>query len=328
MTETIRQLQAVERTSLESVRGSSWGAPRAVPAPAPSPPPPVPEVVHERRRFGHVIARALTILGVLSILFSVFQWRISDISEARAQRSLRGAFADLIASGTGLGFDTNGKPVGIRAGSPVALLKLPTLDVTKIVVEGTGAEELKRGPGHVPTSPLPGQSGHAILAGRRATFGSPFADIGRLARGDPIETVTPLGRSTYRVRESRTVTTGEATKLAEAPGSLLTLLTSQPGSQGDRALAVVAALDGAPSSFADPPRPAAQREGIVGIAPNAGALPFAAASGVALTAVLAITGELYRRWRRWPTYLLTTPVILSLLFVWVQAVASLLPATL
>jgi hypothetical protein len=37
---------------------------------------------------------------------------------------------------------------------------------------------------------------------------------------------------------------------------------------------------------------------------------------------------MYQRWRRWTTYLLTTPVIVALAFAWMQNLSSVLPASL
>jgi hypothetical protein len=43
---------------------------------------------------------------------------------------------------------------------------------------------------------------------------------------------------------------------------------------------------------------------------------------------LLVTDGLYRRWRRWPTYLLTTPIVLALLFAWMQNLTSLFSSAL
>ena len=67
-----------------------------------------------------------------------------------------------------------------RVGS---LLRIPAIGVDTYVVAGASRADLKRGPGHFPETPLPGQLGNASIAGHRATHGGPFADIDQLGHG-------------------------------------------------------------------------------------------------------------------------------------------------
>ncbi|MFN0091428.1 MAG: class E sortase [Acidimicrobiales bacterium] len=84
-------------------------------------------------------------------------------------------------------------------GKSLALIEIPKLGVQKIVVEGIGVEDLKKGPGHYPETPLPGQAGNAAIAGHRTTYGAPFARIDELAPGDEITVTSVLGKVTYQV---------------------------------------------------------------------------------------------------------------------------------
>lgn len=282
----------------------------------------------ERISKPRALARALTIMGLASLSLAVFQVRIGDIAERREQRTLRASFQEIVGSGAGLGRDAQGQPAPIRKGSPVALLEIPKLGVRKIVVEGSGADELKTGPGLLQSSPIPGQVGHTIIAGRRTTYGSPFRHLDVLGAGDQIDVTTPYGEFTYEVRNTETLQPDKAVKLEDTLGSLLTLVTSDPPHVGGTGLAVNATLDGDPSAFPDPPRQQSSSPGSVTFAGNASAGPAAAATGVLLLTALLGADALYRRWRRWPTYLLTTPVVLALLLAWMESVASLLPTTL
>ena len=60
----------------------------------------------------------------------------------------------------------------------MAVLEIPALHLFDAVVQGSDAEDLRSGPGHMPTTALPGEPGNAVIAGRRATFGAPFGAIG------------------------------------------------------------------------------------------------------------------------------------------------------
>ena len=69
----------------------------------------------------------------------------------------------------------------------------------------TGTSDLRKGPGHYPATPLPGQHGTVGIAGHRTTYGAPFHDIDKLKPGDRIELSMPYGRFTYRVERTRIV---------------------------------------------------------------------------------------------------------------------------
>jgi sortase A len=90
-------------------------------------------------------------------------------------------------------------------GDPLGRIRMPTIGVSEVFVEGTGTSDLRRGPGHYPATPLPGQRGTVAIAGHRTTYGAPFHDVDDLRRGDEIELAMPYGRFTYRVERTRIV---------------------------------------------------------------------------------------------------------------------------
>ena len=90
-------------------------------------------------------------------------------------------------------------------GDPLGRIRMPSIGVSEVFVEGTGTGDLRRGPGHYPATPLPGQRGTVAIAGHRTTYGAPFHDVDDLDRGDRIELAMPYGRFTYRVERTRIV---------------------------------------------------------------------------------------------------------------------------
>ena len=90
-------------------------------------------------------------------------------------------------------------------GDPIGRIRMPSIGVSEVVVEGTGTSDLRKGPGHYPATPLPGQRGTVGIAGHRTTYGAPFHDIDDLRKGDRIELAMPYGRFTYRVERTRIV---------------------------------------------------------------------------------------------------------------------------
>ncbi len=123
---------------------------------------------------------------------------VSALQQARHQHVLYSNFREQLAAATA--------PVGgaIKIGAPVALLQGPRgLLHDEVVVEGTSATNLQAGPGHVRSTPLPGQAGTTLLYGRATGFGGPFGNLSKLRAGDIITVVTGQGTFRYRVDDIR-----------------------------------------------------------------------------------------------------------------------------
>jgi sortase A len=96
----------------------------------------------------------------------------------------------------------------IEDGDPIGRLSLPEIGVSEVVVHGTGTGDLRKGPGHYPDTPLPGERGTVAIAGHRTTYGAPFRRLDQLERGDPIVLAMPYGRFSYRVERTQIVEPG------------------------------------------------------------------------------------------------------------------------
>jgi sortase A len=90
-------------------------------------------------------------------------------------------------------------------GDAIARIEIPAIGVSDYVVEGTDTASLRKGPGHYPETPLPGDPGTAAIAGHRTTYGAPFRNIDDLRRGQRIVVDMPDGRFLYRVERTTIV---------------------------------------------------------------------------------------------------------------------------
>lgn len=90
-------------------------------------------------------------------------------------------------------------------GDAIGRLSIPAIGVSEYVVHGTDRDSLRRGPGHYPRTPLPGERGTVAIAGHRTTYGAPFRRLDDLRRGDRIVLDMTYGRFVYRVRRTRIV---------------------------------------------------------------------------------------------------------------------------
>jgi sortase A len=133
----------------------------------------------------------------------------------------------------------------IRPGDALTRIVIPAIGVDTIVVEGTTLSALEAGAGHYMDTALPCEDGNVAIAGHRTTYGKPFASIDRLAGGDVINLITPVGRCTYRVIGEPWVTVPNAFGVLEPTRrSILTLTTCHPPGSADRRLIVRARLTG------------------------------------------------------------------------------------
>jgi sortase A len=144
----------------------------------------------------------------------------------------------------------------VKYSAPVAFLPTPNdgdlegvITIPKIgakfyYVEGTSRDDLKKGPGHYPGTPLPGTIGNAAIAGHRTTYLHPFADIDKLNPGDDIIIMTLAGTTfDYQMYEQRIVVPTEVSVVANTPGRAeLTLTSCTPKGSASHRLVVKARL--------------------------------------------------------------------------------------
>ena len=246
-------------------------------------------------------------------------------------------------------------------GSPVAVIEIGDIRMQQVAVEGVSAAQTQQGPGHVPGSAGPGQPGNSAFVGRRAMFGGPFSDVGKIAVGAPILVTTTQGQKVYRVTSHAEVSLqidSAPSGLAEATASgglngapattpdlslapedsarldaifgptvedRLTLVTSasvRPGN-ASKATVVLAKMEGDPF----PPTPQGGRtDGQSAVSGDSGALAglVLAIQGFLLAAVASVF--LYRRFSSRSAYLMTMPVLLAFVVLSAEAAGRLLPA--
>jgi sortase A len=90
-------------------------------------------------------------------------------------------------------------------GDAVGRIRIPKIDASTVVVEGTDGGSLRKGPGHYPETPLPGIRGTVAIAGHRTTYGAPFRDLDKLGAHDSVIVEMPYGRFVYDIQKSQIV---------------------------------------------------------------------------------------------------------------------------
>jgi sortase A len=208
--------------------------------------------------------RALVAAGTLVLLFLAFQLYGTDVLNHRSQADLRRHFEASVqhaamtpAGSAALRLGNPAAPTLAPSppkpdlGSGVALIEIPKIDLSAVVVEGIGVPDLKKGPGHYPGTPLPGQPGNVVISGHRTTYGRPFYNLDELTVGDPIYLTNPDGsRFAYVVSRSSIVQPTDVTVVYGTRDDRLTLTTCNPRYSASQRLVVVAELQGAPPNQA------------------------------------------------------------------------------
>lgn len=221
---------------------------------------------HRRRTTGErvrlcfeVLGELLITFGVVILLFAVYELKITDLRTASTQRGLQ---SDLQQAWAGDGPARPNGPdptVTPQVGEPLAVMRVPRLgaDYSRVVVEGVGRDDLKKGPGHYPGTALPGAVGNSVVSGHRTTYGAPFSNVDRLRPGDVIDVQVRYRTYHYRVTGTRIVSPDAREVLlpvpyqpgAAAKDRLLTLTTCNPKYSAAQRLIVFAQMK--PGDYTD-----------------------------------------------------------------------------
>lgn len=129
-----------------------------------------------------------------------------------------------------------------HAGHPLGEIRIPRIHASYVIVQGTSASSLSRGPGHYYGTPLPGEPGTVGIAGHRTTYLAPFRHIDALRRGDAIDVAMPYGRFTYRVEGLRVVKPDDVSALRDIGRQRLVLSACHPLYSAAERLLVIARL--------------------------------------------------------------------------------------
>ena len=217
------------------------------------------------------LGSSLIVLGLLMFLFVGYQLWGTGIEEAQSQNSLENRFSEIAVTTTAPPPTSISpsvaepavtttlappEPIVIKEGDPMAIIELPTIGVSKFVVAGVETADLKKGPGHYPGTPFPGELGNASIAGHRTTYGEPFRHLDDLNIGDPIIITDLLGRKfTYLVSNQQVVGASDSWVVAttDRTKAVLTLTTCHPEFSAKQRLIISAELDVTQSDVATNP---------------------------------------------------------------------------
>jgi sortase A len=239
--------------------------------------PPEPALVPRTplRAVARVLGELLVTAGLVVLLFVVYELWVTDWFAARDQQALDQQVHEQWSAPAAPGVD----PTSVPVGTGFAVLRIPRLgaDFSRVVVEGSGQDQLAQGPGHYVGTAFPGQPGNVAIAGHRVGKGSPFLDLDQMRPGDAVVVETANYWFTYRVLGDpatgdfdtdpsgipgqEVVLPTDVDVIAATPdaagsapsGQYLTLTTCHPKFSARQRLVIHAVLDGTPVPKASAP---------------------------------------------------------------------------
>jgi sortase A len=113
-------------------------------------------------------------------------------------------------------------------GQAIGRLRVPRMGVNMIIVNGTDADSLKKGPGRDLRTFMPGENRLVYIAGHRTTYSAPFSRINTMRRGDRISIEVPYGRFIYAMTHHRIVASTNLSVLRSPRHEVLELQACHP----------------------------------------------------------------------------------------------------
>lgn len=188
------------------------------------------------RRFSGawMIKKATTlaiVAGLLLVAYAVWVFGYGYVEARAGQADLRSLFSFSGSGSVDQEYLRNeAAAMERRLGylDPVGEISIPGIGVELMVVQGSDKEALKKGPGHIEETQLPGSGGNFAVAGDRVLYGAPFLNLNEVGTGDEIKVIMPYATFIYRVRESFIVTPDDVSVLQPVGYEAITLLTCDP----------------------------------------------------------------------------------------------------
>ena len=298
------------------------------------------------RRVVSGTGRLLITLGILILLFVAYQLWGTGIYQARAQDDLKHQYEKTLqdfrneaATTTTLPGPTTTtipQPTNADPGKVVGIIRIPKIDITQFVIEGTTVDDLRRAPGHYAGTPLPGQIGNAGIAGHRTTYGHPFYDLDQLQTGDEVffQTLTGerwryvLSEDPFAVNPSQTEVLLPRTQRNPITGveetqTTLTLTTCNPRYSASQRLIVNAQLEDAKPPAPPPPLPVAASKPDLGLSGERESRTPTVIWGLITLAVGLLWWLWFHRHPRWTTWfsgLIPFAVALTIFYFFLERV--------
>ncbi|MRS12034.1 MAG: class E sortase [Actinobacteria bacterium] len=190
-------------------------------------------------------AASNAMLGIALGLLSYYT--LTTLLTGLAQRDLRGEHADVAAfaaenpfkrlapppAGEPLdfeGWESEDLPywASLPEGEVFGRIVIESITLDALIIKGVRPQDLRRGPGWIDYSNVPGPTGNCGISGHRTTYGAPFRRIDELQPGDTIDLYSPYRMYRYEVARTLIVRPDQVEVVAFTESPTLTLTACHP----------------------------------------------------------------------------------------------------
>ena len=120
----------------------------------------------------------------------------------------------------------------INGYKPIAIIEIPSINLSQALVEGISDNVLQYFLGHFPDSAAPGQVGNFAIAGHRVSdYTDAFINLYKVTAGDKIIVKTHDKKYTYVIEENYIVNPDQVEVLDATENATITLITCTVGSK-------------------------------------------------------------------------------------------------
>jgi sortase A len=130
----------------------------------------------------------------------------------------------------------------LQKGQGIGRIEIDRIGLNIVLVQGTDTSSLQRGPGHYPSTALPGQPGTVAIAGHRTTYLAPFRHIDQIQDGDEVRLEMPYAAFTYTVEKHEVVDPGDVEIIRPVGYDRLVLTACHPPYSAAHRYAIFAKL--------------------------------------------------------------------------------------
>jgi len=113
-------------------------------------------------------------------------------------------------------------------GGVLGRIVIPELDLDTIVVKGAELPQLRKGPGWIAWTDLPGPTGRCGISAHRSTYSGPFQHLERLKKGQIVDFYSPYRLYRYRVTGTLIVDPTDVEVVASTEEPTLALTACHP----------------------------------------------------------------------------------------------------
>ena len=188
-------------------------------------------------KFRRIIGILLIIIGVV-IIGDVAYKKIITLNK---QKEIVKLFENGFSEGTSTGESTeSSESVNldvVNGYKPIAIIEIPSINLSQALVEGISDDVLKYFLGHFPDSAAPGQVGNFAIAGHRVSdYTDAFINLYKVSAGDKIIVKTHDKKYTYVIEENYIVNPDQIEVLDATENATITLITCTDESNEQRVI--------------------------------------------------------------------------------------------